>query len=96
MKKIKITGKMWNDLTAIQDRLILLHNGLEDKPFLLSWSVSPGIGSLHCNLFSLNEDGEIDEYIDGCKCYVDEEIDGSTVSDVVNKITEWEEKYGLE
>ena len=96
MRNVMITGEMWNNITAIQDRLVLLHNGLEDKPFRLSWSVYPGIGAFHCYLFSLSEDGGTDEYIDGCRCYVDHEIVGSTVNDVMNKITEWEKKYGFE
>lgn len=96
MKKIKITGEMWNDLTAIQDRLVMLHNALIGKPFSLTWGLHPGIASFHCNLFRLSEDNEIDECIDGCKCYVDCEIDGSTINDVMNKIAEWEERYGLE
>ena len=95
MRNVMITGEMWNNITAIQDRLVLLHNGLEDKPFRLSWSVSPGIGAFYCDLFNLREDGTTDEYIDGCKCYVDCELDGSTVNDVMNKITEWEAKYAL-
>lgn len=96
MRNVMITGEMWNNITAIQDRLVLLHNGLEDKPFRLSWSVSPGIGAFYCDLYSLREDGTTHEHIDGCKCYVDCEFDGSTVNDVMNKITEWEAKYALD
>lgn len=97
MKKIKITGKMWNEITAIQDRLVLLHNGLEDKPLYLTWHLAPYIGLFDATLYDLDEDGNIKGRLDGFTCYVDGDWDEChTLGYAIDKINELEEKYGLE
>lgn len=96
MTKVQITGKMWNDIVALQDRLVLLHNGLEAKPYALSWTFYPCFGCLDATIFSLNSEGRVEMRLDGFSCYADKEIAGNTVSDAIDKIIEWEKKYEFE
>lgn len=93
MNKITITGKMWNDIVAMQDRLVLLHNAFEDKQMYLTWHVSPWIGLFDCTLYNMEND-RIGDRVDSFKCYVDGLIKGETLNDAIDKIIEWEEKYG--
>ena len=95
MNKITITGNMWNEMVAIQDQLVLMHNAIEDKQLYLSWNISPAIGMISCSLYSTDERGMVFERIDEFICYVDSDIEGHTKNDAMDKITEWEKKYGL-
>lgn len=94
--KVQITGKMWNDIVAMQDRLVLLHNGFEDKSLCLTWSLFPYIGLISAALYDVDEIGIPRGRLDGFTCYVDGLIKGETVEDALDKITEWEKKYGFE
>ena len=95
MKKVIITGNVWNEMVAIQDKLVLLHNGLEDKPLYLTWDVSPYIGMLKASLFDMDEDGMLKDYLDGFTCYADGWKEEYTFDHAIDTITEWEKTYGL-
>ncbi len=94
MTKVQITGKMWNEIVALQDRLVLLHNGFEEKKMYLTWHLSPWIGLFDCTLYNM-EDDRIGDRVDGFVWYFDAELEGRTKNEALDKIVEWEKKYGL-
>lgn len=96
MNKVQITGKMWNELVALQDQLVLLHNGFEDKPLYLTWNLSPYFGMISATLYDVDEIGMLKDRLDGFTCYVDGLVKGETVEDALDKITEWEAKYAID
>lgn len=92
--KVQITGKMWNDIVAMQDQLVLLHNAFEDKQMYLTWHVSPWIGLFSCTLYQKDDEG-LSDRVDGFDWYFDTELEGKTKNEALDKIAEWEKKYGL-
>jgi hypothetical protein len=95
MNKVQITGKMWNKVTALQDKLVLLHNAVLDHHYI-TWHLSPWIGHLSCTLYNIDEKGNLGDEVDGFTWYVEDELDGYTYNDAIDKITEWEAKYALD
>ena len=96
MKKVTITGKVWNEMVAIQDKLVLLHNGFKDKPFYLTWNLSPYFGMISATLYDMDEDGMPNERLDGFTYYADGMSEEYTFDHAIDKIIEWEKKYGFE
>lgn len=96
MKKVTITGKMWNEIVAMQDKLVLFYNGFGDKPLYLTWHLSPKIGMVSATLYDTDEDGRPNDRLDGFTYYADGRSDEYTFDHAIDKIIEWEKKYGFE
>lgn len=96
MRKVIITGRVWNEMVAMQDKLVLLHNGFEDKPLYLTWHLSPKIGMVSATLYDTDEDGIPNDRLDGFTYYADGRGEEYTFDHAIDKINEWRAKYALD
>lgn len=88
-----INEQTWNELVSVQKRLVALHRLLRPQ-YAVSWGVLPDHGVMMANLFLVDSRFRPERILEIVKVQLDTSA-GSWVADVNEKITEWENKYGL-